>query len=117
MGLSRRKSLKNQKKIAAAARKTARRLFLEPLEPRWLLDAMTYAPSSGSLDATLRLQGDTLQLINNSDQSVLASQALANFGATDKVVITGGNQADELIVEAQRVVQHPRIADDDGILQ
>ena len=97
MGLSRRKSLKNQKKIAAAVRKTANRLFLEPLEPRWLLDAMSYAPpAGGSLDATLKLQGATLQLINNSDQSELASHA---FDGTPQIVITGGTEADTLTID------------------
>ena len=66
-----------------------------------MLSDFTYAPAAGlALDATLRLQKvddvDTLQLIDNADQSVLQSLALAE---TDAVNIMGGEQDDKLTVD------------------
>ena len=86
---------------AAAKRKKA---YLEPLEPRILLSDMSYSADTGAaIDATLRLQDvggvDTVQLINNSDLSVLAGKPLTDFGAGDSVVITGSDRADRLTID------------------
>ncbi len=63
--------LRRNKKVAAKRNK----IYLELLEPRILLDAMTYMARTGGIDGTLRLQNvggvDTLQLIKNNEQSVL----------------------------------------------
>jgi len=77
------------------------KVHLESLEPRILLSDFTYQAATGAAaDLTLRMQKiddvDTLQLINNSDQSVLQSQALAD---TSRVVVTGGDQDDSLTVD------------------
>jgi len=77
------------------------RVHLEQLEPRILLSDFTYsAPAGSAIDATLRAERigdvDTLQLINNINQSVLKSQAISE---TTAINITGGNQSDKLIVD------------------
>jgi Ca2+-binding RTX toxin-like protein len=89
-------------RIRAAAKKRRKVLF-EPLEPRILLssDPFSYtAAANTAVDLTLRLQEvsgiDTLQLINNSDQSVLQSQALAD---TSAVEITGSDLDDRFTID------------------
>ena len=78
------------------------KVYLEPLEPRVLLSSdLTHAAAAGvALDATLRLQKvddvDTLQLIDNVDQSVLQSQALSE---TTGVIINGAEQSDKLTID------------------
>ena len=86
------------------------KVFLEPLEPRLLLDAqpLSYAAAPGTaINATLRLQVDTLQLQlinNNSNQSVLVSQALAD---TTSVEITGADKSDWLVVDFSKPFNIP----------
>ena len=94
-----RKLRRQMQRIRAAAKKRRKVLF-EPLEPRILLssDPLSYtAAANTAVDLTLRLQEvggiDTLQLINNSDQSVLQSQDLAD---TSAVEITGSDLDDRL---------------------
>jgi hypothetical protein len=78
------------------------KVLFEPLEPRLLLSSdLTYmAPASTAIDATLCLSDvggtDTIQLVDNRDQSVLQSQPLAD---TNAVVITGAEQDDKLTVD------------------
>ena len=91
MSLARWFKRRNKKRIEAAA-KRQRKVLLEPLEPRILLSSdLSYTAAAGAaMDLTLRLQDDTLQLIDNNNTSgteVVASQALAD---TSKVEITGG---------------------------
>ena len=91
MRLFKRKIQKKGKKNKAS-QCSPNRAVLEPLEPRLLLDAMTYAVETGAaMDATLRLQKvnevDTVLLVQNDiNQSVLISQALGDFSGTDAVV-------------------------------
>ena len=91
--------LRNRNKKIPAMR---HKVHLEPLEPRLLLSSdLAYTAAAGTaLDATLRLQKvddvDTLQLINNIDQSVLQSQALAE---TSGVNITGADLDDKLTID------------------
>ncbi|MEJ2723027.1 MAG: LEPR-XLL domain-containing protein [Deltaproteobacteria bacterium] len=98
MGLARQIKRLTKRKNAAAAKKRRRKAFIEPLEPRLLLDAETlsYAAGAGSaVDLTLRLDDVTeeLQLIDNVNQSLLQSQALAD---TIGVEIIGSDQDDTL---------------------
>jgi hypothetical protein len=82
--------------------KPRRKVLFEPLEPRLLLSSdLSYAAAAGTaLDATLLLKNvdgvDTLQIVDNRDQAVLQSQALAD---TSAVVVQGGDQADKLTVD------------------
>jgi len=75
------------------------KVYFEPLEPRLLLSSdLAYTAAAGTaVDLTLRMQKvddvDTLQLINNIDQSIVESQALYD---TSTVVITGADQDDTL---------------------
>jgi hypothetical protein len=101
MGFARsfRRRMKRRKEMTA---KKCRKVMLEPLEPRILLssETLSFAAAAGAaLDLTLKLDDPThqeLQLIDNADQSVVHSQALADTGA---VVITGGGQADKFTVD------------------
>src|SRR4030042_1705985 len=78
------------------------RFLLEPLEPRVLLsnDLIHAAAAGAALDLTLRMQKvddvDILQLVNNADQSVVESQALAD---TSAVNITGADLDDKLTID------------------
>jgi len=78
------------------------KLHFESLEPRLLLSSdLTYtAAAGGAVDLTLRMQKvddvDTLQLLNNADQSILQSQSLAD---TNAVVITGADQNDKFTID------------------
>ena len=78
---------------------TRNKVYFEALEPRLLLSSdLAYTAAAGTAaDLTLRLQKvdniDTLQLINNVDQSIVESQALYD---TSAVVITGADQDDTL---------------------
>jgi pimeloyl-ACP methyl ester carboxylesterase len=102
------------KRRSEAAAKRRRKVRFEALEPRILLSAdLSYTAAAGTAaDLTLRLQNveniDTLQLIDNSDQSVLQSQALAD---TSAVKITGAEQDDRLIIDFSTPFSVP-----DGIL-
>ena len=74
---------------------------LEPLEPRLLLSAdLAVQMAAGANDLTLRMQNlqgvDTVQIVNNADQSVVQSQALADVSG---VVITGSDQDDRFVVD------------------
>jgi hypothetical protein len=83
-------------------KKRQNKVLIEPLEPRVLLSSdLTYTAADGkAVDLTLRMQKvnevDTLQLVNNGNQSVLRSQAVAD---TSAVVIQGADQSDKLIVD------------------
>lgn len=77
------------------------KVHLESLEPRLLLSDFAYSAAAGAAsDLTLRMQKvddmDMLQLVNNSDQSVLQSQSLADTGA---VIIGGAEQSDKLTID------------------
>ncbi len=86
------------------------KVHFEPLEPRLLLSSdLTYTAAAGTaVDLTLRMQkvgeDDTLQLINNRDQSVLQSQALIE---TSGVIITGSSQSDRLAVDLSNLSSVP----------
>ena len=83
------------------AKRRNNRACLEPLEPRILLSAdLAYSTAGSAHDLTLRMsdvQGvETLQLVNNANNSVVASQAAAD---TSQVVITGSGPQDSLNVD------------------
>ena len=77
-----------------------RKAIIEPLEPRILLsDTLAFsAPAGAAVDLTLRLDDDAqaLQLIDNTDQSIVQSQALAD---TTAVVINGADLDDKLTID------------------
>jgi len=78
------------------------KIHIEPLEQRLLLSSdLTYsAPSGTALDLTIRMQKveevNTLQLINNFNQSIVHSQTLSE---TDQVIIIGGELDDNLTID------------------
>ncbi|MBW2202500.1 MAG: LEPR-XLL domain-containing protein, partial [Deltaproteobacteria bacterium] len=93
----------NRRKEATA--KKRRKVMLEPLEPRILLDAeMTFSMAGAAHDLTLRLDDvdgiETLHLIDNQDQSpdiqVIMSQSLLG---TTGVTITGSDRDDALTID------------------
>ena len=98
MSLGRR--LHRQMRCTQAVAKRRRKIFFEPLEPRLLLSSdLTHAAAAGAaLNVTLRLDGATqeLQLVDNTSQSVLQSQALAD---TSAVSITGADLDDKLTID------------------
>src|SRR5262245_31207944 len=82
---------------------SARPLVFETLEPRLLLagDLSLVAPLGQALDLTARLNLATqaIELIDNQTGTVAASQAVADFGPADRIVITGNDRDDRLIVQ------------------
>jgi Ca2+-binding RTX toxin-like protein len=91
------------------------KVLFEPLEPRLLLSSdLTWTAAAGTaLDLTLRHQKvddvETLQLIDNRDQSVLQSQALSETG---RVVITGADLDDKLTADFSNPFSVPIIFTD-----
>ena len=91
-------------------KKRRNKVFFEPLEPRVLLSGdLAHTTAAGTaLDATLRVQkvdgADTLQLINDADQSILETQALAE---TSRVIITGADQSDKLTIDFSNPLSIP----------
>lgn len=101
--------LKERIQKKQARRQNKRRVLLEPLEPRILLDAeMSFTMSAAAHDLTLRLGDvdgiDTLQLINNEDPvpdtQVIFSQSLAEITG---VRIVGSDQSDQLTIDFSRL--------------
>ena len=77
--------------------------MLEALEPRLLLAgeiALTAVPGQ-ALDLTARLNTatQTIDIIDNQTNTVAASQALSDFGPTNRVLVTGNDQNDHLTVD------------------
>ena len=97
MGLARQiRRLRKGKEVLRARKR--RKAVIEPLEPRLLLDAdLSFAMSGGANDLTLKQEkvgdADMIQLVNNADQSVVESQALAD---TSAVIIQGSEKDDTL---------------------
>ena len=85
------------------ARLPRRPFALESLEPRLLLAAdLSVAVGAGAaLDYIVRLDqpSQTLQVVDNPTQTVIASQALSDFGPTNRVLVTGNDQNDHLTVD------------------
>ena len=82
-------------------RKQPPKLQLEPLEPRLLLSAdLAFVADPGGSDLTLRLDNvdtvDTLVIVDNVDNQIVASHALADLA---EVRISGGIGADRLTVD------------------
>lgn len=93
------------------------KVHFEPLEPRLLLDAqpLTYAMAANTNDLIVQMRNvggaDTLQVVNATDQQVLASKPLAE---TDAVKITGTAQPDRLKVDLTKFFSKPVTFDGDG---
>ena len=104
----RRQREKIQKKEARKQNK--RRVLLEPLEPRLLLDAeMSFTMSAAAHDLTLRMHDvdDTLLLINEDDSlpepQVVMSQSLIE---TLGVLIQGSESPDRLTIDFTGELKH-----------
>jgi hypothetical protein len=100
MKVFKKKFWKQSKKRKASSRRS-NKAVLEPLEPRLLLSAdLAFQATDVINDLTVRMQDvagiQTLQIVNNADDSVVASQS---FAETDAVVITGGEENDALTVD------------------
>ena len=92
---------RQMKRRDVTAKKRRRKVLLEPLEPRILLstDPLSYSAAAGAaMDLTLRFDetDQELQLIENSNQSVVESRAIED---TSEVVITGSTEDDILTVD------------------
>ena len=76
---------------------------LESLEPRLLLaaDLSVTAVAGQALDITARLDTptQTIELVDNTTDAIVASQALADFGPGNRVIVTGNDQDDRLSVD------------------
>jgi Ca2+-binding RTX toxin-like protein len=100
MGLARQiRRLRKMKEVPAARKR--RKALIEPLEPRLLLSAdLKFAMSGDVDDVTLRMKDvggtDTIQVVDNADQSIVQSQALDD---TSAVEIIGSDQDDKLTVD------------------
>ncbi|MHC4632412.1 MAG: LEPR-XLL domain-containing protein [Planctomycetota bacterium] len=91
---------KKRKSFRKAISDVAHPITFEMLEPRLMLsaDLSLTAMAGQSLDLTLQLETgrQELQIIDNTNQSVLQSQPLAE---TRVVVITGADQEDKLTID------------------
>ena len=66
---------------------------------------LEYTAEDGeTLDLTLQLDGDQLQLVNNTDSSVVASQTLAD---TTKIVVAGAELDDKLTIDLSAPISVP----------
>jgi hypothetical protein len=93
------KKLRKQSKKNKARIKSRRKVFFEALEPRFLLSAdLSFTMTGTANDLTLRLDdaNQEIQLVDNTDQSVLQSQFFAD---TRAILITGSDQDDTLTVD------------------
>ena len=92
----RRQMSRQMKQREIAAEKRRRKVRFEPLEPRILLsDTFSYT-AAAAMDMTLQVTGDNIELIDNSDGSLLQRQLLVD---TSAVVITGSEEDDSLQVD------------------
>ncbi len=94
------KRIKERKPFRKAISDVAHPITFEMLEPRLMLsaDLSLTALVGQSLDLTLQLETgrQELQIIDNTNQSVLQSQPLAE---TRAVIITGADQEDKLTID------------------
>ncbi|MDT8419498.1 MAG: calcium-binding protein, partial [Desulfuromonadales bacterium] len=89
----------DHKPLTSKTSRTRRKTIFEPLEPRLLLSADLFFAGAAALDLTLQLDyadSSVLQLIDNTDSSVLIEQALSE---TSGVTIMGSADSDRLVVD------------------
>ncbi|PLX89360.1 MAG: hypothetical protein C0619_11445, partial [Desulfuromonas sp.] len=89
----------DHKPLSSKTSRPRRKTIFEPLEPRLLLSADLFFAGAAALDLTLQLDdadSSVLQLIDNTDSSVLIEQALSE---TSGVTIMGSADPDRLVVD------------------